>query len=392
MLHSTAQHSTAPNILLVTLHTGKFQPANHGNKLQNYALQEVLKNFGLNVYNLWAEMLENEKPSLFSKILRYPKGFAKCILALLGSRKYRRWLKNYRLAKKTPPASPEIEALRTSICDKFDDEYIINKVPSSYANPLNQNECENYQYAITGSDMVWRNWSGTLEDLEYFYLSFMPAEKRVCYAPSFGFKKFPARFAKLHKKYLAEFKKLSCREIEGCNLIKQAVNKEVLHVLDPALLLNADDYLKIARKPKFEIPEHYVFVYHFGMITDEVKSLIDKFSSGLKIIHVNNPQELEYYLTDASEFLWLMNNADYVYTNTFHGTVFSIIFKKKFISAGKYSYKIKDILSSLNLNNRIYNNDGKIPQGEIDYDSVYEKLNARREISLNYLQECLNLK
>ena len=393
--HSTAQHSTARNILLVT-----FQYAgslNYGNRLQNYALQEVLKSLGFRVDNLCADCFANNHDFVFykKKIVVELKNIVKRLLAALGVKKYVKWLKDVRAQ---PLRTLKHEKFRARPFYVFDDKYIDGKIFFEGHEVFAQDKSywDKYDYAVTGSDVVW-----VVKDdaLKYFYLTFMPEAKRVCYAPSFydrNMKNIKADgLYEIHKNSLLAFRKLCCRESNGCELIKEISGRDALHVLDPTLLLTADYYRKIAVKPKYNVPEHFVLLYMIGGSSKENECVIQHFKKSLPIIDICNPDDLERYLTAPDEFLWLMDHADFVLTDSFHGHAFCVIFKKKFISftkRGDTSNRIGSLLSALGITNRVYNKDGKIPEGEIDYDSVYEKLDAMREISLNYLKECLNVK
>ena len=340
-----------------------------------------------------------DKISVTSCLKKCSKNFVKHILAFLGSKKYKLWRDNIKRFKQEQQQEQrrkltgnfeQINQRRTKAFDKFDDEYICNRIPSTYEQALNT-KFDEYKYAVTGSDMVWRNWSGTKEDLEYFYLAFMPENKRVNYAPSFGFKKFDKKFYELNKKYLSAFKKLSCRESEGCDLIKQTTGREAIQVIDPTFLITAEQWRKISKKPSYNIPEKYALLYSFGRLDKEQSQAMKKICGDMKIIDIFNWEDIEHYLTTPDEFLWLIDHAEIIFTSSFHGTAFSINFKKNFISFGEYSYKIKDILSRLGISDRIYRSGSKIPEGGIDYGAVDEKLNAWREISMSYLRDCLEL-
>ena len=353
--------------------------------LQNYALQVAVQSLGFNVYSLH----DRNASSYFLRII---KKCAKYVLALLGSKKYRKQLSGKNNAK-----------FHGKKFDAFYKKYLTNIISISRSealDPQNKSQWDKFSYAIVGSDMVWHNWDNTDENLDFYYLSFVLPEKRVCYAPSFGVRKFLKKRTKFHKKYLPTFKKLSCRESSCCEAIRKLTGLDAVHVVDPSLLLQAENYRVIAKKPDYDVPEHFTISYFIEDVEenrlDEFNGIIKKVGGNLKNIDIFNINDVEHFSTGADEFLWLMDHADYIFTNSFHGTVFSIMFKKPFIAFQRVvdgmQNKISDLLSTLGIAGRIYQNDGKIPEGKIDYDSVYEKLNIRREISLNYLKECLNVK
>ncbi|MBR0258216.1 MAG: polysaccharide pyruvyl transferase family protein, partial [Synergistaceae bacterium] len=104
-----------------------------------------------------------------------------------------------------------------------------------------------------------------------------------------------------------------------------------------------------------------------------------------------NPEK-DSHASGPCEFLWLIDHADYVITESFHGTVFAVNFSKKFVSLdpGLHTFsRFSNILEALGLMERVYTFDGKFSDNDIDYEAVHKKLNAMREKSMQYLRECL---
>ena len=235
--------------------------------------------------------------------------------------------------------------------------------------------------------------------LKYFSLKFVEPNKRVNYAPSFGVTKISDERYNEYKEGLSGFKKLSCREQSGCDLMKEQFNLNSELVLDPTLLLNPEQWRKISREPNFKIPEKYILVYSLDKLSDHYKNLLEKFAAGREIINIHDPLDLEHFLTGPQEFIYLIDHADGIFTDSFHGTAFSINFNKNFIVLGKEKNhgrnfmfdRMNTILTRLNLGDRA--EAGKnLPSNEINYNDVNQKLNLMRESSLKYLRECLNVK
>ena len=261
-----------------------------------------------------------------------------------------------------------------------------------------------YDYALTGSDQVWHNWSRNPEELAYYYLEFMPENKRINYAPSFGFTEFPESDYEYHKKGLEGFRKLSCREEEMKNLIMQIAGRDSELVLDPSLLLNPAQWRKFASKPEYDLPDKYILCYFLGNITEEYERAINEAAGGLPVIHVYDvnsrhaAKDSPNYLTHPGEFLYLFDHADFICSDSFHGAAFSVNFGKNFLAFRRKQInmenmfgRIKSLLVNTGLTNHIYESGMKIRPEEINHELVNQKLESMRESSMKYLRECLNI-
>ncbi len=288
-------------VVLVTL-----QGANIGNRLQNYALQETIKKYNCIVFTPYYNLPENNtiKKRLINLI--------KIVLGLFGVKKYTFMYKRYKKKK---------------AFDIFDDTYIDNRFKVSFKNMTNE-----YDVAVTGSDQVWHKWSDDKNELDYFYLKFISKERRISYGASFGFEKFPQEDIEKHREGLKDIMYLSCREESGNRLINEIVGRDAVVVLDPTLLLSRQEWKKIEKKPR-AVSDKYLLIYFLGEKTSEYMSVIKKIAedNSLCVIDVNNPKEEDFFYTTPDEFLWLVENASYICTDSFHACVFSIIFQKKFL-------------------------------------------------------------
>lgn len=225
-----------------------------------------------------------------------------------------------------------------------------------------------YDIVVTGSDQVWNI---TIEDGDdAYYLPWVKHAKKVAYAPSFGAKSLQkyAHDLEKYKKYLNDFDMLSIREQNGQKWLSELLNKEVPVLLDPTLLLKAEDYDKIAMQG-LNLPERYIFYYSPGYSKD-INALIKKVSEkyGLPVIafntktfYVKGVQTLGFTLPeieDPSVYLTLIKNASIVFTTSFHGTVFSSIYKKAFWTiknGGMFGDddRVKTLIEQLGLEERL---------------------------------------
>lgn len=212
---------------------------------------------------------------------------------------------------------------------------------------------------VCGSDQIW----GGLDPV--MYLSFVPKKiKKIAFAPSFGGVKFDFYGKYKIKKHLKSFNLVSCRENDGVDLCKSLGRYDAKLFPDPTLLHSSEFYdklviEKIERKP-------YVFVYLLGNEMDFNTSQIIDFANtnNLDIVCVTGQngsfEELTPIPFTIEQWIDGVKNAEYIITNSFHGTVFSIIFHKKFITIplsgvhSRMNARIEVILNKYNLKNCIY--------------------------------------
>lgn len=266
----------------------------------------------------------------------------------------------------------------------------------------------NFDAIIVGSDQVWR--AAYHPNIEEYYLSFIGELdiKRISYAASFGLdnlKEYSMHKLKLCTRLLKKFDYVSVREDSGVLLCKEyfGVNAEL--VIDPTLLLDDKDYEDIFNNSNLKIDKNILLAY-FLDVTDEKIKIAERLAQykGLKLFIINSKA-----FDDKSEIKerirmgvdkWLFNfkNSSFIITDSFHGCVFSIIFKKQFIALGNDNRGLTRFLSLLNrfsLNDRLINLDIRfesilnVVDKNIDYNTVYDKLSKEREKSYNFLYNSL---
>ena len=357
-------------ILLVTL----FDDNNIGNRLQNYALLQVLQSRGVEVTVL------NNSYTTYPTIKESVKAKIQGVLGSLGIIKYEQKYQRYVADGKKRKAN-----------QKFDDLNIKNIMMIKNKQAF-QTDWSSFDAAIAGSDQIWHKWRDDEFELPFYYLQFMPNEKRFAYAASFGFESFPKKDIKQHRDGLNGMKCISCREKSGCLLATEIVGKDIPHVLDPTLLLTASEWRNIAEQAS-DFAKHqknYAFIYFLGKQTEKYKNWIKNVMRKEKIENIvdfsdfNNSNICE---CGPSGFLSLIDHADYVFTDSFHCTVFSILFDKKFTvfrrkQAGfeKMFGRIEDLLASKGKLENIYGN--TIKNATNDFDKLYAE-------SMRYIDKIL---
>ena len=311
----------------------------------------------------------------------------KRVLALLGVQKYR----NQAFSRKIIP-----------LFTKFQEQHIpsTSRIYETCSQTLSADSSKwaDYDYVVTGSDQVWHIWGHISDEADYYYLSFIPREKRVCYAPSFGFSEFSEHDYDFHKKGLAGFDRLSCREQEMIPMIKRISGKDAQLVLDPTLLLNPSQWRIFASRPNYDVPERFVLCYFLGGKPPEYQNVISETAGNLPVINLYDPQDKAHFLSNPGNFLWLFEHADFVCTDSFHGTAFSVNFGKNFLAFKRVGVGMNDmfgrisgLLESLNITGHIYEPGMHIRPDSVNYDEVYSGLSALRESSMHYLKECLHV-
>ena len=247
-----------------------------------------------------------------------------------------------------------------------------------------------YNCYITGSDQVWNTSflrSGERKKTYSYFLDFAPDDKILAsYAASFGTTKFPEDLKKDLEKSLKRFDIVSVREKTGLEIVKDAGVSEAFLVPDPTLLLKKEDYEKFVKEEKNE--KGYTFLYMLGNHKkDATEVLAYAQEKGLKSVECE-----EFGIED-----WLSEiyHSDLVVTNSFHGTVFSILFEKPFVSllieGSGMNDRITTLLEKLELSDRIYKGDSSIIDKEIDWEKVNKNLEKLRESGYEYIDRIVRL-
>ncbi|HEX2946776.1 MAG TPA: polysaccharide pyruvyl transferase family protein [Clostridia bacterium] len=276
-----------------------------------------------------------------------------------------------------------------------------------------KNDAPVYDVYICGSDQIWNPLiykENTFDPA--FFADFAKDGRRIAYAPSFGISSIPEDKRELLKNYLERFECLSVREKQGESIIREITGREAQTVLDPTLLLDGDDWSSISAAPAFKEP--YILCY---FITDArkygdfVQVLSDKYK--LPVVSLCGSRRVvpqtRHSVLDAGpkEFLGLFRNAAAVLTDSFHGTVFSINFKREFYSfeSSQKSEKavnsrLYSILDRLGLLSRIFPHTMELEEFKnkvdtlskaIDYSEVEKLLEKERNVSADYLKGALGL-
>ena len=257
---------------------------------------------------------------------------------------------------------------------------------------------------LTGSDQVWNSVYNKGIDRS-FYLDFAPAGcKRIAYGASIGMDSIPSKEIEETRLLLEKYAHITVREYEASILLNNlGISTEV--VLDPTLLLKQDDWSRLVKDLHFISSEPYLLVY--CVEKKEQRSLIEYYAKrlakekNLKIYAISyRDARKEFPWADRwfsyatpEEFLSLMSNSEFNVVSSFHGTVFSVIFNKPFItiSANRFNSRVNHLLTKINLDYLIVNDKSfnfKKLEG-LRYMDVNKRLESLRKQSLMILMEMI---
>lgn len=319
--------------------------------------------------------------------------------------------------EKTPFTERIIGKLNSRKLDKLDkqrikrfDDFRKKYIKCSEKLYMNTDEAaadaRNYSAFICGSDQIWNPFHKVFNDA--YMLSFVPDDiMKIAYAPSFGVDDISA--APQYDRMISCIRRLdavSVRERSGANIIEKAGLPRPKVVLDPVFLLTKKEWQSEVDIQKTD--EKYILLYALTGVSSSVKEQIKRFAKAkgceVKIIPGNRENSQNFFSKpfDAGpeEFLSLINGAQYVFTNSFHGAVFSLIFGKKvwaFIgnneNAHKRACRIIELFENMGISDRIITgNENVIDAKDIDHTAVEQKLLHQREASISFLKNSLEKK
>lgn len=259
---------------------------------------------------------------------------------------------------------------------------------------------EEYDYFICGSDQVWSSTTTYVDPL--MYLRFAPKEKRIAYAPSLGRDYIPDYNRRQMRRFISDIPKVSVREDSGRKLIKELTGRDVPVVLDPTLLISPA--LWDGLKARNISDSDYVLCYFLTPPSLETQNKLARAIKGKRVVALNSrldylseKVEIDYPACGPSEFLYYVSNASQVYTDSYHGMLFSVLYKKDFWSIereyGEFdqSSRQKTVLTMLELEERYVTPSDSIKESEINYPLVIDKLSTMKEKSLAYLRDSIGV-
>ena len=355
---------------------------NYGSILQSYATQKTIEKLGheseIINYTRYEERYNNLANTLIKGKKWDKNPITRVLYKVIQTPNYAKMYKKFAKYRK--------ELLKETELEYGSLEELKNNIP-------------NADVFCSGSDQIWGK-IGTAEYDEAYFLEFAKNKKCISYASSFGKTELTDNLKKNIKRLLKKYSSILVREDSAKEILKNQGFNNVEHVLDPTLLLDNQTWINLANKAKIK-SDDYVLVYQLHD-NKEFDNYAKEFAmkKNLKLLrvsaslhHITRSGKL-IYLPTPYEFLSYFNNAKYILTDSFHATVFSIIFNKKFIDilpANKTGTRIESVLNLLGIENRLLKsyNDFESIDRNIDYNKVNLKLEEERKKSIELFQKAI---
>ena len=196
---------------------------------------------------------------------------------------------------------------------------------------------------------------------------------------------------------MQDFEDISVRETEGVSIIKELTNKDVVTVLDPTMLVDALEWRNIEKIEILPKNEKYILTYFLGEQEENVKKYIDKLAcdKNYQVINMMSSERGRFYSVGPEGFVTLIDHAEAVFTDSFHATVFSILFhtpfvvlKRKHRNASDMNGRLRTLLKKFELEKCMEYT--AIEEAFcIDFEKCDNILKNEREKSLEYLRRTL---
>lgn len=361
-------------IVTLPLHT------NYGGILQCYALQMVLERMGHKVQLLTRPQYGHSYYIIYS--------LAVC----------KRLFKRFILGKNVAIFKAPYQIVNQYI-DRFIHRYIHQYVQRKWTAKI----ASRFDVIVVGSDQVWRPLYS--QPIEEAFLSFLYDTniKRIAYAASFGvdYCEYTEEQRRICSSLLRKFNAVSVRESSGVKLCQEYFDTKAVQVLDPTLLLSVDDYRELIKNSNTQPSKGNMLVYMLNR-TKEKEILVERIAQerGLIPFWMSNDSDDDTLPLEqrtkmpVEQWLRSFDDADFVLTDSFHGCVFSLIFKKQFLAVGNKKRgvgRFRSLLTLFSLQNRLISSPDEY-KGDfslIDYDIVQSYLHILHEQSIAFLKNNL---
>lgn len=374
-----------------------YQHRNYGSQLQSYATT-----------------VELEKRGIDYEIIRYKKKITPAFVVkalprlmnpvFISDRVKLRYKK--KLMLKAHPQLERDNAVRNACLAKFSQERFTKLSPVFNGYDELQRESARYDAVMVGSDQLWAPGGITSN---FYNLMFAGDDvKKLSYAASFGVSQIEPKLHEKYRTFLSRMDYISVRENAGKKLVESLSDKTAEVVVDPVLLLSAEEWLEvIPNERRYEKP--YIFAYLLGP-SAEYRRAITEFAKekGLPIVtshHMDTYNKADEDFGDEApfdvgpaDFVNLIRNAEYVFTDSFHGSVFSMLYRKPLLIFDRYeagtltskNSRIDSFCENYGLQNRRFNGDAHAIETEAGYDEALQKAQEHIKQSKAFLDRALS--
>lgn len=336
---------------------------NYGNRLQNYAIQKILNNVNVDAITLKNEPYSNTKKNYLLRIIKnikFKDTYSKDEKRKNNFKSFNKYIK--------------FSEKRYTAFSKYND----------------------FDYVIVGSDQVWNPNNNRMRDVDL--LANVPPEKRISFAASFGISNLEERQVKKVRKEVKKFKGISVREEEGKKILNEVCPKKNIEVLmDPTMALDLNEWNKIMKKPN-ELSENkrYILKYFLGGVSSINDKKINKFAqdNNCEIVDILDKKS-KYYNCGPREFIYLEKNAYLICTDSFHSSVFAILYNKPFFIFDRegnginMNSRLNTLINKFNLQDRKVKDDFTEENMKIDYKNINRIIEQEKQKTYNFLNKYL---
>ncbi|WP_207695646.1 hypothetical protein DOK67_0001663 [Enterococcus sp. DIV0212c] len=351
---------------------------NYGNRLQNYAMQHILEARGHQVKTIKNSFnSEQFQKKIFLKQIKEAVVDGE-LLAKIGN-------------KITAKKIKELDQLRFKNFQRFTDLKIKETLKSYNGCISDVSDLEEFDCFVIGSDQVWNYNFPRFSEFDFLSFSKKP---KLAYAASFGVDSIPSNLIPIYSQGLAQIDYISVREEKGKEIVEFLTNKSAKVVLDPTLMLDKMDWLRLTEQKENET-ESFILTYFLDEPTSETKNYIKKIASenALSIKKLGDKKDKDMWIVDPIDFVHLFSKAEAIFTDSFHACVFSIIFEKYFevfernTKIPSMNSRIDTLFNYLKLEDRWHEgNDG---MKNYDYSQAHALLKENKKISNDFLDYSL---
>ncbi|MBR1387366.1 MAG: polysaccharide pyruvyl transferase family protein [Alloprevotella sp.] len=370
-----------------------FDVSNFGAELQTYATQKAMQNMGYD-----AEIIDfpyYKSPSFKREAVAnpfYPYPLKLRLKEMLSG--CLRWVRQLTSHKKLDERAHKFKRFHQENTRFSKEKY--NRISSLYKNP------PSYDVYCVGSDQVWNPYN--FVSLYPYFLTFASeGSRKMSYASSFGVSTIPSAAQSVFGACLNGFDAISVREESGARMVEELSQKRATVVCDPTLLLDKNDWEQVERGVA-EIPERFVLVYelhpipYLNMVAAHVSKLL-----GIPVVRIcsesmaTHPGCVNLFNIGPAEFVYLFRHATFVVTNSFHGTCFSLNFRKNFYCVlsptQNNNSRQLSILNHCNLVSRVLYVGDDLPSLSalpVLYDKADEAIEDLRRISVKFIRTAVD--